>query len=90
LHGVANLCRLEFCRMLLEHKAAINIPRDDGETPLHAASRNGHTEVVRLLLEHGADPHARDRNDQTPSDTFPTAKQEIKQLLSEYASNSVK
>jgi len=90
LYGVANFGRLEFCRMLLEHKAAINIPRDDGETPLHAASRNGHTEVVRLLLEHGADPHARDRNDQTPSDTFPTAKQEIKQLLSEYASNSVK
>ena len=90
LYDVAVFGHLEFCRMLLEHKAAINLPCNNGETPLHAASRNGHTEVVRLLLEHGADPHARDRNDQTPSDTFPTAKQEIKQLLSEYASNSVK
>ena len=30
-----------------------------GITPLHAASCEGHTEVVKILLESGADPHLR-------------------------------
>ena len=87
LHGVASFGRLEFCRMLLEHKAAISIPDNYGNTPLHTASGNGNTEIVRLLLEHGADPQARDQSGLTP---YAGAKLEIKQLLSEYGSNSVK
>jgi ankyrin repeat protein len=37
-------------------------------TPLHEAARGGHEEIVRLLLAHGADPHARDRNGRLPRD----------------------
>jgi ankyrin repeat protein len=37
-------------------------------TPLHEAARAGSEAVVRLLLEHGADPAARDRNGLTPRD----------------------
>ena len=29
----------------------------DGDTPLYRASSNGHTDVVRLLLENKADPN---------------------------------
>jgi ankyrin repeat protein len=38
----------------------------DGGTPLHAALRNGHSEVALLLLERGADPNAKDNRDGTP------------------------
>ncbi len=37
-----------------------------GETGLHAAVRGAQTEVIRLLLERGADPNARDKNGRTP------------------------
>ena len=29
----------------------------DGTTPLYVASQNGHTNVVDVLLRHGADPN---------------------------------
>jgi ankyrin repeat protein/uncharacterized glyoxalase superfamily protein PhnB len=34
-----------------------------GSTALHAAAARGHRDVVRLLLQHGADPNARDVGD---------------------------
>jgi ankyrin repeat protein len=34
-----------------------------GGTGLHAAAKRGHADAVRLLLEHGADPSARDAGD---------------------------
>ena len=36
-----------------------------GWTGLHEAARHGHIETVRLLLEHGADPNARETGDNT-------------------------
>jgi ankyrin repeat protein len=35
--------------------ADVNLAAADGATPLLIASRNGHTEIVKLLLESGAD-----------------------------------
>jgi ankyrin repeat protein len=35
---------------------------------LHLAAAKGHTDLVRLLLEYGADPHGLDGNGQTPLD----------------------
>ena len=37
-----------------------------GETPLHRACYNGHLDVVRVLLEAGADLHATDNGGRTP------------------------
>jgi hypothetical protein len=36
-----------------------------GWTGLHSAAQGGHTDTVRLLLEHGADPNAREAGDNT-------------------------
>jgi ankyrin repeat protein len=44
----------------------INTRGHDGGTPLHAALRNGHSDVASLLLERKADPNARDKRDETP------------------------
>ncbi|PMD55239.1 ankyrin, partial [Hyaloscypha bicolor E] len=35
-------------------------------TPLYRASMNGHVDIVKLLLEKGADVNAADRDGQTP------------------------
>ena len=35
-------------------------------TPLHVASLKGHLEVVKYLIKHGADIHAKDKFDKMP------------------------
>jgi hypothetical protein len=41
-------------------KADINVnEKCDGLTPLHKAARSGHSEIVKLLLDHGADVNAK-------------------------------
>jgi ankyrin repeat protein/mono/diheme cytochrome c family protein len=50
----------EKTRLLLEHGADVNAVSGDGRTPLLiAASRAGNSEVVRLLLDRGADLSAK-------------------------------
>jgi ankyrin repeat protein len=41
-------------------------PINSGQTPLHLAAMRGHEEVVRILLDHGAEINARDDGDNTP------------------------
>jgi cytohesin len=45
----------------------VNARSRSGETPLHYAARAGSARVVKLLLESGADPRAKDARGRTPS-----------------------
>lgn len=40
-----------------------------GNTPLHTASMNGYTGIVKLLIKHGADRGAKNNEGKTPSET---------------------
>lgn len=49
---------MEVVKLLLENRADLTITSNNGWKPLYSASANGHAEVVKLLLSHGADPEA--------------------------------
>ena len=46
-----------------------NIPDNNGRTPIHWASENGHLEIIKLLMTSSDDlTNARDNNGWTPLD----------------------
>ena len=51
--------RAIFARSLVEHSADVNVQDKFGATPLHFASRHGRLEITQLLLNHGANAHAK-------------------------------
>jgi len=59
-----------------------DVEKNTWDTPLHLAAVNGHAGAVRLLLEHGADVEARDREGKTPLDLARTeGYEEIEEIL---------
>jgi ankyrin repeat protein len=50
-------------RLLAADPALVGARDPQGSTGLHAAAARGHLDAVRLLLQHGADPNARDTGD---------------------------
>jgi len=73
----------------------VNLPGGNGNTPLHDAVRRGFGDVIRTLVEHGAEMNTPNGRDQTPltlaesRQTIPgsngaqTTRPEIAQLLRE-------
>ena len=56
--------------MLIEHNADIHIRTNFGKSPLHLAASSDNeddqVDIVQVLLDHGADPNARDDDNSTP------------------------
>jgi ankyrin repeat protein len=51
---------------LTAHPDELNLPEDDGLTPLHLAAENCHTNVVVLLLDKGAKLSVKGKDNETP------------------------
>jgi len=52
--------------LLIEHKAEVNAKSTFGETPLHFAAAEDHTNVAELLLANHAEVNAKDSRGWTP------------------------
>ena len=68
LHAAAAGGQTQFLQILLQHKLDPNVQTLSGKTPLHSASGSSCPEldVVRMLLEYGADVNARENECITP------------------------
>ena len=59
LHLAAQEGNLNSVASLLSPQTNLNVTNLDGQTPLHLAAINGHSQVVKLLWENGADPFSK-------------------------------
>lgn len=67
LHHAASGGHIEICQFLLwSKKVDMNARSKLSCTPLISAAKNGHEEVVKMLLERGADFEAKDDKSRTP------------------------
>lgn len=82
---------LEKTRLLIEHGADVNARSNDGRTPLLiAATQAGTAPIVKLLLEHGANPNppGRGAGDSSPlRDAATAGDSDVMQLLIEHGAN---
>lgn len=69
-----------------DHPASIHSRDNNGNTPLHHASASGSLKALRLLLEAGANPQARNSYDWTPLAYSQTVAAEVyfKNLIAEF------
>ena len=69
LYRAAASDRIEIAKILLQNKAELNFVAElQRESALHVAVFNGSKEMVRILIENGADLKIKDAYGKTPSD----------------------
>jgi ankyrin repeat protein len=85
----------ELTRYLLEKGADVNRADDDGVTPLMAVAtelkvdENIRVEIIKVLLEHGADPNASNNAGTLLSQTRNYGRREIEKLLKEAGAKEI-
>jgi ankyrin repeat protein len=57
---------IEICQRLIEAGADLNLKSLGGNTILHFMAGGGHIQIVRLLMENGANINAINDHDETP------------------------
>ncbi|MFP4288600.1 MAG: ankyrin repeat domain-containing protein [Bacteroidales bacterium] len=60
--------RIPVYKELIAHEADLNITNAEGQTPLIKAVLEGNLEMVKILMEHGANPHIKDDFDASAID----------------------
>ena len=67
LHTAATMGDARAVDQLLQvHRPLVNHPNKFGHTALHLAAYHNQPQVVRILLQHGANAHAKDSYGMTP------------------------
>lgn len=66
LHEAVTCEKIEVVKLLLENGSQIKA-NANAWTPLHLAANRNYTAITKLLLEHGADPHAKNSDGDTPA-----------------------
>ena len=83
IHMGALLRRADFIRHYLLHfgTSALDIQDHLGRTALHYAFLFGDIETIECLLDYEANPHIRDRNNNTPADLLNSDEHEVRRML---------
>jgi uncharacterized protein len=58
---------IELVKRLIEQEAKLDMQDKIGFSALHFTAQEAHTDVTKLLLEHGANPNLVDRDGNTPA-----------------------
>ena len=59
---------MDVVKVLIESGGSINEASNNGWTPLHVASQNGHLDVVKVLVAYGANYDYKNNGGKTPVD----------------------
>ncbi|NNC95990.1 MAG: ankyrin repeat domain-containing protein [Chitinophagales bacterium] len=62
IHGAAFKGYTDVARILLSKGIKVNVPDNNGSTPLIYATLFGHNEIAKLLFTEGADVHMKDKS----------------------------
>lgn len=63
LHYTSGIGNIRCTKLLLANGAEVDLRDSDGYTPLHIASGYMHKDIVKALLDHGADPEVGDKQE---------------------------
>lgn len=67
----------------------MNVQDSNGHTPLHRAANNNHADVIKTLLQHGADASIEDNTGQTALDyAYEWNKEKVIPLLQQHQVSS--
>eukprot|EP00055_Hartaetosiga_balthica_P000260 m.136088 g.136088 ORF g.136088 m.136088 type:complete len:1000 (+) comp10424_c0_seq1:78-3077(+) len=65
MHAAAYMASVEFCTLLVDSGAKVNVKDKNWITPLHLACMSGNANLVEFLVNNGADMQALDRSYRT-------------------------